>query len=95
MLLRFHPSINRKGVDKFMNLSKRKKQLSTFATTLSLLAIKSTMCFATQGTIGTAEVETATENIQRVIISIAMPLGRCLNFCKYCYSCNKNDCKCK
>lgn len=68
-----------------MNLTKRKKQvitkLSTIGTTLTLLAIKSNVCFA-EGGIGTQEVETATENIKRVITSIAMPLRKCLNFCK-------------
>lgn len=65
-----------------MNLSKRKKQiitkLSTIGTMLSLFAIQSNMCFAT--TIGTAEVQTATDNIKRVITSIAMPLGGVLIF---------------
>lgn len=77
-----------------MNLTKRKKQiitkLSTIGTTLTLLAIKSNVCFAE--TIGTAEVETATQNIKRVITSIAMPLGRCSNICKYSSRSIKNDC---
>ena len=77
-----------------MNLTKRKKQiitkLSTIVTTLTLLAIKSNVCFAE--TIGTAEVETATQNIKRVITSIAMPLGRCFNICKYSSRSIKNDC---
>ncbi len=59
-----------------MNLTKKKKQiltkLSTIGTTITLIAIKSNICFAES--IGTAEVETATENIKRVITSIAMPL---------------------
>lgn len=59
-----------------MNLTKRKKQiitkLSTIGTTITLFAIKSNVCFAE--TIGTTEVEAATENIKRVITSIAMPL---------------------
>lgn len=67
-----------------MNLTKKKKQiltkLSTIGTTLTLIAIKSNVCFA-ETTIGTAEVETATDNIKRVITSIAMPLGRSFNFC--------------
>lgn len=79
-----------------MNLTKRKKQiitkLSTIGTTLTLLAIKSNVCFAE--TIGTAEVETATDNIKRVITSIAMPLRRNFNFCKYRSSSLKNDSKC-
>ncbi len=65
-----------------MNLSKRKKQiitkLSTVGAMLSLFAMQSSMCFATA--IGTAEVRTATDNIKRVITSIAMPLGGVLIF---------------
>ena len=65
-----------------MNLSKKKKQLltklSTIGTTITLLATKSNVCFA-EG-IGTAEVQTATDNIKRVITSIAMPLGGVLIF---------------
>lgn len=59
-----------------MSLTKKKRQLltklSTTGTILTLLAIRSNICFATG--IGTQEVETATENIKRVITSIAMPL---------------------
>lgn len=84
-----------------MNLTKGKKhllkKLSTIGTTLTLIAIKSNMCLATDGSsgIGTAEVKTATENIERVITSIAMPLGRCFDFCKYSYCSFENDSKCK
>lgn len=62
-----------------MNLIKRKKiisKLSMMATTLVLFTHN--VCFATA--IGTAEVQTATENIKRVITSIAMPLGGVLIF---------------
>lgn len=75
-----------------MKLSKIKKQVKTkltaIGTTLTLIAIKGNVCMATDGSsgIGTAEVKTATENIERVITSIAMPLGRHSNFCKYCCS---------
>ncbi len=75
------------------NLNKKRKFLTTICTTLTMIAIKS-QCLATDGSgsIGTAEVTTATENIKRVITSIAMPLRRCSNFCK-CSSCSlKNDC---
>ncbi len=80
-----------------MNLKKRKTQflskLSTIGTILTLFAINSNVVFATG--IGTAEVQTATDNIKRVITSIAMPLGRCSYICK-CSNCsNKNDYKCK
>lgn len=45
-----------------------------------LLVLLGNMCFATSTGIGTAEVQTATENIKRVITSIAMPLGGVLIF---------------
>lgn len=68
-----------------MNLQKAKnqvlKKLSTVATILTLITIKSNMVLATG--IGTVEVKAATDNIQRVITSIAMPLGRNSYFCKY------------
>lgn len=66
-----------------MNLSKTKKniitKLSTIAMCTTLFVIQTSMCFASSG-IGTAEVQTATENIKRVITSIAMPLGGVLIF---------------
>ena len=67
-----------------MNLSNKKRKiitkLSSMGTFISLLAIKSNMCFAANSGIGTAEVKTATDNIKRVITSIAMPLGGVLIF---------------
>ncbi len=69
-----------------MKFKKGKKQivpkLRAIGTALTLFAIKANMCFATDTTsgIGTAEVQTATENIKRVITSIAMPLGGVLIF---------------
>ena len=78
-----------------MNLTKRKRQiiakLTTIGTTITLFAIKSKICFAADAGIGTAEVQTATENIKRVITSIAMPLRWGINFCKCCNSSSKND----
>lgn len=68
-----------------MKKSKIKTKLATLGTTLTLLAIQSSTVFGTEGGIGTAEVKTATENIQRVITSIAMPLGRSSYFCKCSY----------
>lgn len=79
-----------------MNLKKNKKQilakLSTLGTTLVILATKSNICFANG--IGTQEVQTATDNIKRVITSIAMPLGRSSYICKRSNCSNKNDYKC-
>lgn len=81
-----------------MNLSKKKKRmltkLSTISTTITLIAIKSNICFA-EGGIGTAEVQTATDNIKRVITSIAMPLRWSFNLCKRSCCSYKNDSKCK
>jgi len=63
-----------------MKLTKKKvlTKLSTIGTMISLIVLKTNMCFATG--IGTQEVQTATENIKRVITSIAMPLGGVLIF---------------
>lgn len=73
-----------------MNITKKKKRLlnklSTIGTTITLIAIQNNICFAE--TIGSAEVEAATDNIKRVITSIAMPLGRCSYFCKCSSSSN-------
>ena len=74
-----------------MNFRKKLIQLNT--TLISTIALTTSKCFA--GGIGTAEVQTATDNIKRVITSIAMPLGRYLNFCKYCCSSTQDDSKCK
>ena len=84
-----------------MNFKKSKKQivpkLKVIGTMLTLFAIKANMVFAAEGgtTIGTAEVTQATENIKRVITSIAMPLRRCTYLCKCSSSSNKNDSKFK
>ena len=75
-----------------MKLTKTKKQiikkLSMVGTAITLFAIKANMCFAVDSGIGTAEVQTATDNIKRVITSIAMPLRWSFNFCKCCNCCN-------
>lgn len=63
-----------------MKLTKKKilTKLSTIGTTIWLIALKTNVCFATG--IGSQEVKTATDNIKRVITSIAMPLGGVLIF---------------
>ena len=76
-----------------MNLSKKKflSKLSAIGTTITLFTIKANMVFAAEGgnsTIGTAEVQQATDNIKRVITSIAMPLRWCINLCKCSNCCN-------
>lgn len=62
---------------------KTKKLVKIFLILLALLIIvlQGNICFASSATgIGTAEVQTATDNIKRVITSIAMPLGSVLIF---------------
>lgn len=65
-----------------MKLTERKQKiitkLSTAGTTAMILAIQANQVFAES--IGTEEVQTATDNIKRVITSIAMPLGGVLIF---------------
>lgn len=65
-----------------MKLTERKQKiiakLSTVYTTLTLIAMQANQAFAES--IGTEEVQTATDNIKRVITSIAMPLGGVLIF---------------
>ena len=64
-----------------MNLIKKiTNKLSVIGTIISVLAIRFNQCFAADTGIGTAEVQAATENIKRVITSIAMPLGGVLIF---------------
>ena len=65
-----------------MKLTERKQKiitkLSTACIKLTLIAIQANQVFAES--IGTEEVQTATDNIKRVITSIAMPLGGVLIF---------------
>lgn len=60
------------------NKNKIMKKFSKVFTTLGFLAIQARICYAES--IGTQEVQTATDNIKRVITSIAMPLGGVLIF---------------
>lgn len=76
-----------------MNLSKIKKSIITKLPIPLAVLFKCSTSLATG--IGTAEVQTATENIKRVITSIAMPLRRRFNICKHSSCSNKNDSKCK
>lgn len=77
-------------------MKKEEKQkihlLTKMSTVLTFFCIRCSQVFASG--FGTAEVETATENIKRVITSIAMTLGRSFNFYKYSNCSDKNDCKC-
>ena len=64
-----------------MKISKKKliTKLSTFGGIFTIFLVNSNISYAT-GAIGTAEVTAATDNIKRVITSIAMPLGGVLIF---------------
>lgn len=68
-------------------MKKKGKILTSIYAGLTMLAIKTQVFAQDSSTIGTAEVTEATENIKRVITSIAMPLRRSSNFCK-CSSCS-------
>ena len=65
-----------------MKLTQKKQKiitkLSTVGTTAMMLVLQANQVFAES--IGTEEVQTATDNIKRVITSIAMPLGGVLIF---------------
>lgn len=69
-----------------MKLKNKKilKKLSIVGTMLTSIMINANACMASG--IGTQEVQTATNNIKRVITSIAMPLGRSSYFWKRCSS---------
>ena len=57
----------------------------------ALLMLK-TKVFA-QGSIGTAEVEQATEKVKSTVIKLAMPIRWDISICKYCNNSIKNDSK--
>ena len=66
------------------NLNKIKSKIWIVPTTLIMMQSK---VFAAQGSIGTAEVNQATENVKNAIIKLAMPIRRNIGVCKYCYNC--------
>ena len=61
-----------------MKYLKKFKKSFLGLTVVVLFIIQNSICYATG--IGTQEVQTATDNIKRVITSIAMPLGSILIF---------------
>ena len=79
--------------EKLKNLFyKIKNKLWAIPITLLLLPSK---VFATEGSISTAEVNQATENIKNAVIKLAMPIRRNFSICEYRYYCLKNDSKFK
>lgn len=78
--------------EKLKNLyCKIKNAILMLPTTIMLLQAE---VFA-NGSISTAEVDQATENIKNAVIKLAMPIRRNLGICQYSYYCIKNDSKCK
>ena len=71
--------------------NKTKNKIWMLPTTLLLLQQN---VFA-NGSISTAEVNQATENIKNAVIKLAMPIRRNFSICKHCYYCTKNDSKLK
>ncbi len=71
--------------------NKTKNKIWMLPTTLLLLQQN---VFA-NGSISTAEVDQATENIKNAVIKLAMPIRRNFSICKHCYYCTKNDSKLK
>ena len=71
--------------------NKTKNKIWMLPTTLVLLQQN---VFA-NGSISTAEVDQATENIKNAVIKLAMPIRRNFSICKHCYYCTKNDSKLK
>ncbi len=69
-------------------MQKIKEKLKLTSITLPItMALTNLKTYATS-TIGTQEVEMATDNIKQAVIKLAMPIRKCVNVCKYCYYCN-------
>ena len=81
--------INKKNIKNLYY--KIKNNIWIFPTTLMLLPTK---VFA-EGSISTAEVNQATENIKNAVIKLAMPIRRNISIYKHYNNCNKNNSKCK
>ena len=71
---------------------KVKNKICMIPLTLMLLQSK---VFATSGSISTAEVNQATENIKNAVIKLAMPIRWNIGICKHCGYSIENDCQLK
>lgn len=67
------------------SISKLKNKIWMMPITLMLLQTK---VFASSGSISTAEVNQATENIKNAVIKLAMPIRRNSCVCKHCNNSN-------
>lgn len=54
--------------------------------------VMNTKVFA-KGSINTAEVNQATDNVINAVTKLAIPIRNNDSFCKYCYNINENDSK--
>lgn len=70
------------------NFNKIKNKVWVIPTTLFMMQ---SGVYAASGSISTAEVNQATENIKNAVIKLAMPIRRNFSICKYCNNCFKND----
>lgn len=71
-----------------MRISKIKNKLSLATLTTPILLSFMKLKTYAAATIGTQEVETATDNIKNAVIKVAMPVRKCAYVCKYCNYCN-------
>lgn len=69
-------------------INKIKNKVWVIPTILMMLPTK---VLAAEGSISTAEVTQATENIKNAVIKLAMPIRWNSSICKYSYNCIKND----
>ena len=79
--------INKKNLKSLCNSLKNKIWILP-----TILMLQSTKVFA-EGSISTAEVNQATENIKNAVIKLAMPIRWNFGICKYCYYSIENDSK--
>ena len=76
--------VEMKKINLKQNLNKIKNKIWIVPTTLIMMQSK---VFAAQGSIGTAEVNQATENVKNAIIKLAMPIRRYFGIRKHCNNC--------
>lgn len=67
-----------------------KLKLTSLVTTASVMLMNLRTYAAT--TIGTQEVEIATQNVKDAVIKLAMPVRFCSYVCEYCNNSNKINC---
>lgn len=71
-------------------LIRKTRILPTIMTSIFMTLINTKSVLAT--TIGTQEVETATQNIKDAVVKLAMPIRNGSYVCKYCNHCYQINC---